>query len=390
MDRSDIMKKFLFSILTLLISFNVLALDIKSENVILYNLDENKVLFELNSRDRISVASMTKIMTALVALEKIDDLNKKVVITYDMVKGLREQNAAVVGFEVGEKVTYYDLLYAMLLPSGADGAQGLAVSTYGSVENFVLAMNKKAKELGLVNTHFANPIGLDDEENYSSVEDISIILKEALKNDEFKKAFSTNKYISSNKRHIFISTRVKNNYDTSFLDGSKTGFTYDAGLCLASTSHYNHVNFLLVTARAPYADKLNHFYDAYNIYNYYFNNYSERIILKKNEKLASINLPDKRIINLYSDSEIKKYIRNSCVLSSEYDGINVISKDIDLGDKIGEYIIKCDDEVIYKKDVYLQILSVTDMGKKDVRVHIIFSLSFVILILFIFFVLRRR
>ena len=409
-DRSDIMKRILIFFLIFLIPLSTDALEIKSKNAILYNLNEDKVIYEMNSQEKISIASMTKIMTAIVAIENIEnldkkvkidyntivalerqkDLNEKVVVNYEMIKGLKEQNAAVVGFEIGEEVTYYDLLYAMMLPSGADGAQGLAVSTYGSVDEFVSAMNKKAKELGLVNTHFANPTGLDDVENYSTVEDVSIILKYALKNEEFRKVFSSNTYTSSNKKHIFISTRVKSNFDTSFLDGSKTGFTYDAGLCLASTSHHDDVNYLLVTANAPYDNKLNHFNDAYTIYKYFFDNYSDKIILKYNEKITSITLPDGRVIDLYSDEEVKQYLSNSCNIEKSYNGINEITNNQLLNDKIGEYIIKCNDDILYQKDIYLSIVSTTSSNNNLYIVAIFVLFGAVIMFTGILFILRRR
>jgi len=372
------MKKILFLLLIILLPLNIFAIDIKSKNAILYNLNDDSILYEVNSNDKVYIASMTKIMTALVALEKIDNINDKVTMTSPMFKDLVEQNASVAGFKEGEVVTYKDLLYGLMLPSGADAAQGLAISTYGSVDNFVKAMNNKAKELDLKNTHFMNPTGLDDKNHYSSVADVALFLKEALNNDNFKEIFEADTYTTSNGKHVFKATRNKYNFDTSFIDGSKTGFTYDAGLCMASTSHKDGINYLLVTANAPYTNKTNHLVDAKNIYEYYFNNYGEITILNKDELITTITLEDGREINYYSDIDLKKYLNKSCNITKGYNG-SLDLNDYDIGDKIGEYIIKCDDNIIYKKDIVLNITHSED--SKNMNYKIIISLIFISLVI---------
>ena len=177
---------YLFFLFLILIPISTYALDISSKNAVLYNLNDDNIIYEVNKDERVSIASMTKIMTCLVALEKINNPKDKVVMTTSMFYRLAEENASVAGFYIGEEVTYEDLLYGLMLPSGADAAQALAISLYGSVDKFVDRMNEKAKELGLKNTHFVNPTGLDIKGHYSSVDDVAIILKEALKNDTFK------------------------------------------------------------------------------------------------------------------------------------------------------------------------------------------------------------
>ena len=382
------MKKYLlFLILLVIIPFNIYAMDIKSEHVILYNLNDDQILYEVKANDQVQIASMTKIMTAIVVLEKIDNLNSKVVMTNDMFYRLAEENASVAGFKVGEEVTYEDLLYGLMLPSGADAAQALAISTYGSIDNFVDAMNKKTSELKLKNTKFSNPAGFDSVNNYSSVFDVSLILKYALKNDKFKKIFTSDKYTTSNKKHTFISTRVKSNFDTSFIDGSKTGFTYDAGLCLASIAHHNNVNYLLVTAKAPYNNKLNHLKDAKEIYSYYFDNYDEITISNKGDKIVTININDKYSIDYYMNEDIKKYIKKDCNITKEYIGKDKVM-DVKLNDKLGEYVIKCNDDILYSKDIYL----VVDNTKIDNSNYVILLIEFLVcsFILFIFITISVR
>lgn len=382
------MKKILYIVILLivLIPYDIYAFNIKSKNAILYNMNDDTILYELNPDEEISIASMTKIMTALVALEKIDNINEKVTMTSDMFYRLVEENASVAGFYLGEKVTYEDLLYGLMLPSGADAAQALAISTYGSIDKFVDRMNQKAKELGLEHTHFVNTTGLDIKEHYSTVNDVARILKEALKNDNFKKVFSADKYTTSNGYHTFNSTRTKYGMDTSFITGSKTGFTYDAGLCLASTSTYNNVDYLLVTARASNDNKANHLIDARTIYKYYQDNYEYRKVSEVGDFITTITLDDKEI-SYYSNKEINKYLSKKCEIKKEYIGeVQIYSDEID-SNKIGEYIIKCDDEIVYKQDINL-VLNLSKEQKNN-NILILYALFGLISILFIILLIIR-
>ena len=142
------MKKVLSFMLLFLIFIgktNALDLNISSQNAILYNLDTGEVLYEKRADEQKSIASLTKIMTALVTLESVDDLNQQVVLENEDFKGLAEANAVTAGFTKGEVVTYKDLLYGLLLPSGADAAKALARNISGSEQKFINKMNEKAK-----------------------------------------------------------------------------------------------------------------------------------------------------------------------------------------------------------------------------------------------------
>ena len=381
------MKKIIILFLILFLPINVLALNLKSNYAIMYNLNDNTVIYELNSNDRISIASMTKIMTCIVAIENIDNLDNKIEMSSDMFYGLVEENASVAGFKVGEVVTYRDLIYGLMLPSGADAAQALAIKTSGNVDNFVAKMNKKVTELGLKNTHFSNTTGLDKKDNYSSVFDVASILKYALKNEDFNKVFTASKYVTSNKKHTFTSTRLKYNLDTSFIDGSKTGFTNDAGVCMASTSHYNGVNYLLVTAKAPTNNRTNHILDAKELYSYFFNNYEYRKIINKGDEIVTIESDDK-IIKYSINVEMIKYLNKNCNLEKKYDGKTRIDKDSKIGDKLGTYIVKCDNDVLYTKDIYLNIDMTEE--KENYKLMIIYIICGIIILLSGILLFKRK
>lgn len=182
------MKKIILTIIALFaFTTNILGLEINSTNAVMYNMNEDTVIFEKDKDEKISIASLTKIMTTIVAIENIDNLDEKVTIKVKDFATLYEEDASLAGFVVGQEVTYRDLLYGTMLPSGAEATQALANNLTGSVPNFVELMNKKAEELKLKNTHFANTTGLDSKDNYSTAEDVATILKYALKNETFKK-----------------------------------------------------------------------------------------------------------------------------------------------------------------------------------------------------------
>lgn len=346
-------KIFVFIILFLFpISIN--AFEINSKSAILYDLDSDKVLYEKNSNEITSIASLTKIMTSIVSIENISSLSDNVVITNDMIKGLIEQDAMVCGYKVGDTVTYEELLYSSLLPSCADATNALAISLTGSISNFVSLMNEKALALGLSNTHFVNTSGLDIENHYSTAYEVSVILKYALKNDTFKKIYTT-KYYRIESGQILMSNLEKNliryNLKMDYVLGSKTGYTDDAGLCLSSIASYNGINYLLITIGAdPTLDLPYNIIDSNTIYNYYFENYTNREIANKEISLNNKYSKDKIIINLPSHLEkltLDEYSR----LEYLYDIENEVSI-FTRKEKLGEYKVLLDGETLYSTAIY--------------------------------------
>ncbi len=279
---------------------------IMSNYAIVYHLNDDRILYEKNANDKIYPASMTKIMTTLVAIEAMKE-DTTFVIQAEALEGLTQANASVAGFQVNEKVTYTDLLYGILLPSGADATRSIAISVFGSEEALVAKMNEKAKALHMDNTHFVNTSGLHDDNHYSSVNDIAILLKEALKNDLFKQIFCAKSYTTTNQRLTFHSTMQsqaqKSGIDVSMISGAKTGFTLEASLCLASYASKDGQEFVMVSAKPNIAinveQDLNetyqildsyHIRDAQTMYNYLFSHYKSEVVLKKKEEIGRIRL----------------------------------------------------------------------------------------------------
>lgn len=315
------MKKILSFILIFIIfigKVDALNLDISSKNAVLYNMDSGEVIYEKNSDEKVSIASLTKIMTALVTIENVDNLDKQVILTKEDFAGLIEANAVQAGFTNGEVVTYKDLLYGLLLPSGADAAKAIARNVGGSEENFINKMNEKAKELNLKNTKFSTVIGLDDKNNYSTAKEVSIIFKEALKSKTFKEIITTKEYQTSDGKLTFKSTIQSNakryEIDIPYVLGGKTGTTSDAGLCLATIAKANDVNYMLVTLGALYDKKAPHnIEDAKIVYDYFIENYSNKIIVDKDKPFKKIKVKYSNVeeINLYPNKSITKYLENN-------------------------------------------------------------------------------
>ncbi len=347
--------KYLIIFLFLLIPININALEINSNHAILYNMNEDMVLYEKDADTRTYIASLTKIMTTIVAIENIDDINEYVTIPYEGLEGLIEANASVAGFRLGQKVTYKDLLYGILLPSGADATKTVAYYIAGSEDNFVDLMNKKAEELGLTNTHFANTSGLDTDNHYSTVREMSIVLKYALQNETFKEIYTTNKYTTSDNSLTFKSvySNYLNRYDleNKYVYGSKTGYTTLAGYCLSTIANYDGVEYMLITTNADGTSNYPlHIMDAQMIYDYYTSNYHYLDIINKSDTLIALDTKNSKEgkLEIKANETISKYLNNEITKNDftfDYSGLKEVDYFTDEG-QIGTLNIKLDNEII--------------------------------------------
>lgn len=249
-----------------------------SKSGIVVKVKGGEVLGKINQSERIFPASLTKIMTCIVTIENTDDLEKIVPVSEEVYSRMAEENASMAGFFPGEEARVIDLLYGCILPSGGECSVALAEAVSGSEEEFTKLMNAKAEELGMRDTHFTNAVGLHDEEHFSTVEDISTLLLYALKNDRFKEIFCSESYsVPPTNRHYagftfqssMFSLRDNWNLSVGRIIGGKTGYTDEAGLCLASLACIGGEEYIVVTAGADgdHGTEPYHVYDAINIYN---------------------------------------------------------------------------------------------------------------------------
>lgn len=396
------MKKLLTFILVFILFIfkaNAVELDISSKNVILYNLDTNEIIYQKNIDQKVSIASLTKIMTALITVENVEDLNKQTILTKDDFKGLAEANAVTAGFTNGQTVTYKDLLYGLLLPSGADAAKALARNVAGTEENFIKKMNEKVKKLNLKSTNFSTVIGLDDENNYSTVKEFSQIFKEALKNKDINQIITSNTYTTTDGKLTFKSTIQSNaskfKIDIPYVLGGKTGTTTDAGLCLATIAKANNINYMLITTGALYDKKApHHIIDAKTIYDYFINNYNNQKIVNKNKPFKTIKTKytKNENLNLYPNKNITKYLNNNYNkkdIKLIYNGIEEVTPFDKKGKTLGTLKIYYKDELLDTQKITLNQTLKFDLISliKQEKIIIIIVISLLILIILI---LKKR
>lgn len=249
--------------------------DIKDKSItskysILMDANSGQIIAGHNYDQKIYPASLTKMLTLLVAVENIDDLKATYTFTAKDIDPLVEANASRADFAAGEKVTMNDLLYASVLVSGADGTLGLAKSIAGSEAGFVKLMNQKIEELGLTGTEFVNASGLHNKKHYSTVQDIAIITRECLNNETCRKVLTTKTYTTSKtKQHkngiklesivlsrlegYYIDTNKDDKADADII-GGKSGFTDEAMFTLSTICEYNDTTYICVTARSSGQD----------------------------------------------------------------------------------------------------------------------------------------
>ena len=196
------MKKFIIFIIVLsLFTFSVSADEIKqpeitSASYVLYNPDNNEVVEDINGNKKMYPASLTKMMTALVAYESYEDLDSEIItVSENAVKSIYGTSSSKADLKIGEQATLKQMLYLLMLPSGNDAANAIAEHISGDNDSFAILMNKKAKELGMNNTHFANPHGLHNPDHYTTAKDLAILADAYSDVTVLKQIAKTNQYM---------------------------------------------------------------------------------------------------------------------------------------------------------------------------------------------------
>ena len=240
---------FVFSAFSIPASAEQTSTSLSAQSALLMEADSGTVVFEKNAHTRLPMASTTKIMTALVALE---------LATPDTVISIDKRAVGTEGSSIylceGEELTLEELLYALMLESANDAAVAIAIGVCGSEEGFVDEMNRRAAALGLSDTHFANPHGLDAEAHYTTAYELAIIAKEALNNPLFKTIVSTRKTTIPHQNTNGVRLLVNHNKMLRQYDGCigvKTGYTQKSGRCLVSAAERDGVTMIAVTINSP-------------------------------------------------------------------------------------------------------------------------------------------
>lgn len=308
--------KLLSKLIIILMLFNTFIftsygqeIGISAESAIVIDAKTGRVLFEKNAHKRMYMASTTKIMTALVALEKGNPNN--------MVK-INGNSTNIEGSSIylqeGEIMLLKDLLYGLMLCSGNDAACAIAQHIGGNIDNFVNMMNEKATELKLENTHFTNPHGLHNADHYTSAYDLAIISKEAMHLKSFKKIVGTKLWVAQREGDRYKYFYNKNKVLTQYQNGTgvKIGYTKVAGRCLVASAEKNGMEIICVVLNAP-----NWFNDSYHLMNYIFDKYKPIRLIEKNQIFKTIDIengskdttkiiPSKEIVLPLAEEEINK------------------------------------------------------------------------------------
>lgn len=322
-------------------------ISVSSESAILINAENGDVYFEKNADKRLPMASTTKIMTALVAIEN-SSLRDTVIIDRRAV-GIEGSSVYLTD---GELLTMEDLLYSLLLASANDAAAAIAIEIGGSIEGFAAMMNIKAAELELENTHFDNPHGLDSETHYTTAQDLAKITAYALENPDFLKIVSTYK------RNIEceIGTRYLINHNKLLRScegciGVKTGFTKRSGRCLVSASERNGMRLVAVTLNAP--DDWN---DHKKMFDYGFSSYHKLTLLSENGYSTSLPVVGgkEQTVLVRSTNSIEKIMPAS--VNAEDFKIDIslphfLYAPIEKGEKVGKVSCYLDGKLICESDI---------------------------------------
>ena len=331
--------------------------DTVSTSVYLENLDTGTVVFEKNADEKLPPASLTKMMTYIVVCENVPDLeNTKVEITEEALSDL-DPESSVMGLTgyIGEKFSVLDLLYGLMIPSGNDAALVLADFVgNGSVQNFVDMMNSKSGQLGCKNTHFVNPHGLYDENHYSTARDLATIAKYAAEKPFFKEIEKEYIYTVDGMEFPLETTNYMidpaySDYYYPYVEGGKTGYTDEAGKCLATAAKKDDYRYMCIALGAPYSfsEDVNYaMLDTKEMYEWAFNNIAFVKLVSAQTVIKKIPVEFKWG-NVYSNAVTESDIE--ALLPVEYDE-SLVKTEYELPESVRATVEK--GEVLGKASVY--------------------------------------
>lgn len=316
------MRKILLIVLLTILSFDVLkadnlsGIDIKSESGIIMEASTGKILFDKNMDEQKSPASMTKIMTMLLTVEAIESGKISLEDEVNISANASKMGGSQVYLEENSTATVEMLLKSIAIGSANDASVAVAEKIGGTESNFVNMMNKRAKELGAVNTTFKNPHGLDEEGHLTTAHDLALIAKELIKHEEILKLTSTYETTITHKngKSLWLVNTNKLIKFYNGLDGLKTGFTDNAGYCLTGTMLRNDMRLITVTMKAPTKEDRNT--DTINLMEYAYSMYYKSILIKKDKKIGDMFIDNakKRKVSYYLKEDasviLDKDVRN--------------------------------------------------------------------------------
>lgn len=317
-----------------ILPFSANATNISAKGAVLIECDSGEIAYGKNEHIKMPMASTTKIMTALVVLENTD-ITDVVTIEPSMV-GVEGSS---IYLQIGEQLTVEALLYALLLESANDAAVALAIHVANDIDSFAELMNAKANDLGLKNTHFTNPHGLDDSEHYTTAYELGTIAANAMKNERFAEIVSTYKKViplnnGDGSRVLINHNKLLRSYDGAL--GVKTGFTKRCGRCLVSFAMRDNVKLICVTLNAP-----NDWQDHKALLDLGFSQYQNITLATPNCYNVSLSAigGEKDTFIAENDEGLSVTVRkDSCDITAVLEANRLISAPIFKGDRVGRIV----------------------------------------------------
>lgn len=332
---------------------------ISAKSAILIDANTGEVLFEKNSHEKLPPASVTKIMTMLLLMEKLEagEINLTDQVTISANAASMEGTGLLI--ETGEVRTVEELLYGVAVESGNDAAVALAEKMCGSEGNFVALMNERAKQLGMNDTNFVNPCGLPVENHYTSAYDIAVMSKELIKHEAIFKYITTwmiDIYVGKNNdilRTLANTNKLLSQKD--YIDGIKTGYTTDAGYCVSITGKKGEMRLISVIMKAETSAIRSD--EADGLLNYGFQNYQAVYPVKKGDIVGQVKILNSTIesIDLKADQDVYKLmplgsttqISKKLILEKDF-----VYAPIEANQKVGKMIINLGEEQLAEIDVF--------------------------------------
>ncbi len=353
------MKKLLFFIVLFFVCFKVSALDLGSaKSGLLMEYSTGKVLYELNSHERLAPASMTKIMTMLLVMEKVDEGKISMNSLVNISNNASSMGGSQMFLDENSSVKVGELLKGISIASANDAAVALAEYVGGSLDNFVKMMNDKVEELGLKDTHFNNVHGLDSDGHYSSAYDMAVMARELIKHNDILKFTSTYEDYF-NKEDGSRTWLVNTNRLVRFykgVDGLKTGYTNNAKYCLTATAMKNNIRFISVLMGVDTSDERSKI--TSELLNYAFNSYKLNNILNKTSDLGNIYVEKGN--KEYAKLRVREDINEVEEINSDNKKYtfkinkNVIKAPVSKGSKVGSVeIIDEDNNIVREEDLII-------------------------------------
>jgi D-alanyl-D-alanine carboxypeptidase (penicillin-binding protein 5/6) len=353
-----------------------------ADYAIAVDVAQDTVLYEKNADKKMYPASMTKIITVIVALDMIEDLDKKVTITDKDLETIFETGASAAYFTVGETVTYKDLIYGAMLPSGADATRALAFNLCGDLEIFVGKMNNLADTLKLKNTNFVNTTGIHDDNHYTTASDLATILRYAMDNPDFVEAFARYTYTTSNGLHNWVNNGMYSatmyDIDSSRIIGCKSGYTEEAERCLASILTIDDRQAITIVGHSERKVLASANIDTNNLAQYCEDSYAEVKLHTSGDvfKNIPVTFGEKENYSVTYTNDVMAYLPiNYEDKDIKYtQTIKELDAPIKKGTKIGNINIEYQGKTLYQQDVIVEHAIQKDTIKYTL--HTITSLVF--------------